>query len=121
MKNFLRILFLGAVLLIVLGLFNAQSRDRDEAVAESSGLEQCQLQSAILPAEPFKITPSLVPSPDQPCRNPEQRWPDRETQLNRLTGIRYHNARQILAEIAPDLLLRRGHLIHGYPRTGIPS
>lgn len=121
MKNFLRILFLGAVLLVVLGLFKSQSSDREEPVSESPGLEQCSLQSAILPAEPFKVAPSLIPSPIQPGGDPEQKWLGREVQLTRLAGIRIQNARRIMEDISPGLLHRMGHLIHSFPRTKIPS
>lgn len=121
MKNFLRILFLGAVLFIVLGLFNAQSSERDAPASESPGVEQCNLQFAILPADPFKITPSPVPSPEQPGMNPGQKRMDREVQLNRLAGIRMQLATRIMEDISPVLLQRSGHLIQGIPRTEIPS
>ncbi len=121
MKNFLRILFLGAVLLVVLGLYNAQSSERDTPVSESRGVEQCNLQFAILPADLFKIGPSPVPSPEKPGGDPEQKWMDREVQLNRLAGIRFQLARRIMEDISPVLLQRAGHLIQGTPRTEIPS
>ena len=121
MKSYLRLLFVGTVLLIVLGLFNDQRSKPDDQQSETGGLEQTEVQSALLPLDPFQTTSLLSSSQNYPRGFRNYMRHSQETRLSRLSKNELQVARRIIGEISPNLLHRTGHFIYCHSGAEIPS
>lgn len=121
MKSYLRFLFVGIVLLVLLGLFDKQQSDHDVDRSEPAGLEQSLLPSGFLPLDPVNTVPQLFSSQSYPGGGLEGIWLKQEAYLSRLANNKFQKARWISGEISPDLLQRTGQFIHNNSGAVIPS
>jgi hypothetical protein len=121
MKSYFRFLFVGAVLLVLLGLFNSQRNDDSVARFEPTVLELALLQNGFLPLDPVQSSPQVFSSQNYPEGSLEFIRLNQETHLSKLAKEKLLEARRIIGEISPDLLHRTGHFIHKNSGSGIPS
>ena len=121
MKSYLRLLFVGSIFLVLLGLFNEKGSDRGFERSESKNLEQTAVQSALLPLDPNHVISKLSSIPYHPKGKPEHMRRSQETHRSRLSKNEYQMARRIIGEISPGLLQRTGHFIYCHSEAEIPS
>jgi len=120
-KSYLRLLFVGSVFLVLLGLFNEPGSDRDFEGSESDGLEQTAVQSALLPLDPIHDISRLSSTPYHPEGKPEHIRRSQETHRSRLLTSEIQICKRIRGEISPDLLQRTGYFIVFHSGSEIPS
>jgi hypothetical protein len=121
MFNYLRLLFVGSVLLIVLGLYNAQNSRTEANSLALDGVEQTSKNSAHLPFD--LLAGRFIQSP---CNNPPQGNPAflrkiQEFDLSRQSNRRIQMARKIVDDIRPELLFRTGSFIYCQSPLDLPS
>jgi hypothetical protein len=121
MLSYLRLLFVGTVLLVLLGIFNDQRSEHTIERSEPSGLEQDLVQSGFPPFDPVQTSPQVFSTQSYPGGNLECIRLSQETYRSRLSLSTFQEARRISGDISPDLLRRTGQFNHKYSRTEIPS
>lgn len=121
MKSYLRFLFVGAVLLVLLGLFNSQRNEDTVDRSEPTVLELALRQNGFLPLDPVQSSTQVFSSQNYPDGSLEFIRLSQETHLSKLANEKLLEARWIIGEISPDLLQRTGHFIHKNSGSEIPS
>ncbi|TFH27748.1 MAG: hypothetical protein E4H10_02775 [Bacteroidia bacterium] len=121
MKSYLRLLFVGSVLLVLLGLFNNQRSDQTADRSEPAELEQTAVHSGFLPLENFHITPQSLSSQNYNEGLLENMRLHQETHRSRISKNEFLVARQISRDISPGLLQRPGHFIYCHSGAEVPS
>jgi hypothetical protein len=121
MFNYLRLLFVGSVLLIVLGLYNGQNSRAEINNIAANGIEQTSKDPAHLPFDP--LPGRYIQSP---CNTPPQGSPAflrqiQQTDLSRQSNRRIQMARKIVDDIRPELLFRTGRFIYSQSPLDLPS
>ena len=121
MKSYLRLLFVGSVLLVVLGLYNKQNQDTTPASSEAIGTVHAPLIAALPSYEPLPpaLTHSSVPDPSE--GKLKHQWLRKEQDLTRQFDLSFQLASKIIREISPDLLFRKGGFIQSLSKKEIPS
>ena len=120
-KSYLRFLFLGAVLLFLLGYFNNQRSDSSTEPSEPAGVEQQWQQCAFLTLVPAQDFTQPTPGQKHPGRNPGELQCRQEAHLTELTKNTFQESRRMAEDIFPDLTQRKGHLLHQCCSAEIPS
>ncbi len=121
MKSYLRLLFVGSVLLIVLGFYNEQNRNMEIHDSASAGIEQTLIKSALLPYEPVPSAP-ILSSVHCPSDGKLVFFRYKlETYLSRQSDRRIQIAKRVVNDISPDLLFRTGGFIYSQSKTEVPS
>ena len=121
MLSYLRFLFVGTVLLVLLGLFNDQRSEHIMDRSEPVGLVQALDQSGFPPHDPVQASPRVFSTQSYPGGNLECIRFVQEAHRSRLSNSTFQEARRISEDISPDLLRRTGQFIHKNSRAEIPS
>jgi hypothetical protein len=121
MLSYLRFLFVGTVLFILLGIFNDQRSEHTMERSEPAGLEQALVQSVFPPFDPVQASPKVFSTQSYPGGNLESIRFGQEAHRSRLANSTFQEARRIRGDIYPDLLRKTGQSIHKNSRTEIPS
>ena len=121
MLSYLRFLFVGTVLLVLLGLFNDQRSEHTLERTKPAGLEQALVQYGFPPLDPVQASPQVFSTQSYPGGNLECIRLSQEDYRSRRANSAFQEARRISGDISPDLLRRTGQFIHMNSRTEIPS
>lgn len=122
MKHFLRLLFIGSVLFVLLGLFQQSQDERDAARLATSGLEQ------VIPASGILAQQQDLPSPESFSTDSPPPGFALKAHCNSQKSFHSRHSKQALLrsqsiykEIKPDLLLRTGVRLYNSSREEIQS
>lgn len=120
-KSYLRLLLVGAVMLVLLGLLNQQNKHQGDLGLDRDSLEQNLVRYALLPLESFQGSSFPEASLDCPKGIPDFKQLSREIHQTSLLKNELDLARRISREISPGLMQRTGYFIYCCSRLGIPS
>ena len=121
MKSYLRFLFVGAVLLFLLGYFNHERSDPATDPPDPAGLEQQWQQSGILTLFPAQVFSKPIPIQKPPGKNMGDPRIGKEVYLKELAKNTLEESGRVAEKNSPDLIQRKGYLIHECCRADIPS
>jgi len=121
MLNYLRLLFVGSVLLIVLGLYHGQNSRQEVNILAVNDVEQTSKDSAHLPFDPLPGRFTQSPCNNPPLGNPAYLRQIQETDLSRQNNHRIQMARKIVDDIRPELLFRTGRFIYCQAPIDLPA
>lgn len=120
MKNYLRLLFVGTVLLVVLGIYNEQ-HSMHAHLSDPNGMEQAIVQYGYLSLDPNCTTPQVNLAQCCPGNKLVHIRKGRECHRSRLSKNEFQAANRISKDISPCLLQKTGQFIYKHSGTEIPS